>query len=240
MDIFKKKRFEGKVYDGEKEMETLFNGYGEIGGESAPYSKAVNFLSDKTPGQIVKILDACLVVYSKPLSYLFEGKAQNPGGKKKGRRSKQAVTREGGVEEEKTDVYTATGARVVDDGLAKYLPIMTKIELESMDPESKADMDDRRLNWPDAFQALNVTKCKRLAMLGLELRRELTKRQAQWLNLYGDRPSRIKDVSISDKETKEIFMKDMAEFIKHKDDWSQPFVSNLINGKGNNVRVKTS
>lgn len=219
MNVFSKK-FIGEEREWDSEMQDLFNGYGEIGGESTPYSKSADFLKLKTPDTVKKVLDACLIIYNKPLSWLMTGKQKNPGGK----RSKRGKR----VEAEEEEIRPKG---IIKDGLAQYLPMMTVQEVESMDDTDREEMLLSRSDWPEAFKYLNVTKCKRLALMGLEMSKPVSKLQSQWLNVHSGRPSSITDFNIGERETNEIFEKDLKEFVKYKEDWNQKWIKDLIQGK---------
>jgi hypothetical protein len=222
MDLFKKKKWKSEKNTWEAELEDLFNGYGEIGGESTPYTKSLTFLEGKSYETIRKILDACLIIYSKPISWLMTGKAKNPEGKKKKARAKK----DSNVEE------VVRTKQTIKVGLAKYLPMMTELEVGNMEIEALEDMVQSRSEWKEEFKLLNVTKCKRLALIGLELCESVSKLQAQWLNIHKSVPSGITNFNRGDSDTNEIFRKDIEEFVRYRDDWNRPEVKDIIRGKG--------
>lgn len=210
---FEKDENEGNQPWETEEFKELFNGYYDIGGESEPYSKALSFLNKKDGTLVHKIIEVCIVVLEKPTSYLFAGisgeqKRNNNKGKK-----------ETIINHDKT----------LKDDIIEYMPKLTKQEINSMDEDTLDKMMEARQQWKDSAILVNVTKCKRIALVGLQLREKISKPQKLWIKKYNGKPSSAKYRGKGGSSTEKIFNDMIKEFNDSKKDWNQKKWVELVN-----------
>jgi hypothetical protein len=113
--------------------------------------------------------------------------------------------------------------------IALYLPKLSSSELASLKPDSLKAMKEARNYWHEDFKTVNVSKARRIALLSLHFRNNLTKIHKDWIKKYGGRPLKCKAPSKMNNQSKKIFDDMIRDFIDAKDYWNTEDVRSRFN-----------
>jgi hypothetical protein len=105
--------------------------------------------------------------------------------------------------------------------VARYLPQMSRNDLDKMDPESREKMDKSRENWDEVFKLVNVSKCKRVALLSLHYKTRVSLIHKAWIEKYKGRPMKATMPDSSNAKTKEIWTAMINDFKEGKKFWKK-------------------
>jgi len=222
----------------------LFNGFDELGGDIGKYSDAIEwFMKCKSKNEAIVL---CLVVLSKPSSYLMGGiknedrKEYMEVMKKLSARFENYGYADGNMKERLRDqiklavdeckvmklvdgktVFDGEKKSTMDELLARSMPLFTSNEIESFDVEQINNMKAVRMWWTGIFKLVNVSRMKRLALMYLELcpQNKLNTQGVKWINSHGGRPSKATKFG-NNSETERILKEDISQMKTDKALWA--------------------
>lgn len=171
-------------------------GYDTIGGDGVAYSQAAAEFGALADGVKLKTLDACILFMEKPVDLLITGRSKK-------------MTAGNLAEKGKVDVATAA-----------FLPKLTATELGARTAQQVTDMTTRRAAWPNEFKNVNMSKVKRIALLGLQLSPKYTKVMKEWRKVYSGRPCNATIPAKVTGVTRTIKQAEIDQFIQAKSQWN--------------------
>mmetsp|Transcript_11025 Transcript_11025/g.16579 ORF Transcript_11025/g.16579 Transcript_11025/m.16579 type:complete len:336 (+) Transcript_11025:66-1073(+) len=223
----------------------LFNGFDELGGDIGKYSDAIDWFSNcKSKNEAIVL---CLVVLSKPSSYLMGG-IRNEERKEYMEVVKKLLPRlenyeyaEGIMKDRLKEqmelivdeckvmklvdgvaIFDGEKKSTMDELLTRSMPLFTSSEIESFDVDQINNMKSVRMWWKGRFKLVNVSRMKRLAMMYLELcpQHKLNSQGAKWINSHGGRPSKATKFG-TNSETERILKEDIGQMKADKALWAE-------------------
>lgn len=158
-------------YDSNEELNAMFKGRDPIIGGGAGYKDMIEFLElFPNPNEKYIVAKICTLVTEHPTQYLITGSTKNS---------------------RKDD-----GKGDLDEGLARFIPMMKQESINQMEAYDRRAMDKARSAWKDEFKLLNQTMCRRISYCFFEhVRKDLgTILVNQYFIKYqGSRPSDLSD-----------------------------------------------
>lgn len=227
-----------------EDQKKLFNGFDELGGDVGKYSDAIEWFSNCTSKNEAIVL--CLIVLSKPSSYLMGGikneerKEYMEAVKKLSTRSENYEYAEGTMKDRIRDqmelivdeckvmklengvaVFDGEKKSTMNELLTRSMPLFTSNEIESFDEDQINNMKAVRMWWKGIFKLANVSRMKRLALMYLELcpQQKLNTQGVKWINSHGGRPSKATKFG-TNSETERILKEDIGQMKADKALWA--------------------
>lgn len=223
----------------------LFNGFDELGGDIGKYADAIEWFSNcKSKNEAIVL---CLVVLSKPSSYLMGGikneerKEYMEVMKKLSSRFENYEYAEGVMKDRLREqmelivdeckvmklvdgvaIFDGEKKSTMDELLTRSMPLFTSNEIESFDVDQVNNMKSVRMWWKGRFKLVNVSRMKRLAMMYLELcpQHKLNTQGAKWINNHGGRPTKATKFG-TNSETERILKEDISQMKADKALWAE-------------------
>lgn len=175
----------------------MFGVLAEIGGASLAWSDTAEWFSERI--NKLATLVACVIILMKPSRLLFSGVTNSE--------SDKGVAR-----------------RPVDVKLASTLPMLSKEVFDSMSPKDRNEMISKRACWLPEFRKVNLSMCRRIALMGIEVYKMKGIRTLDRFNalLSFVKPSEVKEgqILIKNKNSHEIMSEHLSYFQKSIEEWN--------------------
>lgn len=137
------------------------------------------------------------------------------------------------MEEDGDDEDVSQGAEdstvnALHSAIAAFLPKLTSNDISNYSAEQKAAYHKSRMNWKDEFKDVNLTSCRRIAYMALQLRTRGTSIHRKWITIHEGRPLKAKAPARFSKETRDIFETNIGSFKEEKEYWNVRKISKVF------------
>jgi hypothetical protein len=223
----------------------LFNGFDEIGGDISKYADAVDWFEECSNKKEAIVI--CMVILSKPTSYLFGG-IKNEDKKKFQELIEQIKAKTSNISDLSEDAakkveffikmaidqcpiakledgavrFSGEMKATLDEKLMRSMPVFSTSEIQSFDDDQLQRMIEVRKWWKGSFKLVNVSRMKRLALLYLEMapQNHMPIQAKKWINNHRGRPSRATNFG-NNEETTRILKEDIGQLMADKEMWKK-------------------